>query len=467
MEQLSITLEKIKDIPLKYKCLAAGTTLALISIFSLWEKDTPQKSNIIETNSKNSSFELVNTRKEQWNDVAIYKYKLEKWDYPFLIANKFNTLDAKKWDKYTNVSPENMLDQKKQQLKKNQNFDVGDIVYIKAVVMKEKPSVYTYHFSRPENNYEYRSKREKSSIETITKKIEIDGKKESVTLIKDAWLIFYVVNEDDFFPHTMHVNEEKIKHCIDFEKIRRKIMKIDGFSYLKDPIYQRAEQIDKKKINLKNKITSFNINPMDISKIEKKDIRESNFFIPIPIEEDKRIMSIENFWYYAQQAIKEIEKNEKYKSMIKELLTKVTREEILEALLTYAYCESGSAEDNQLGKFELHRREWMSHRAFSFSYFHVLMTKWSPGYKARINLWLTEWECYHPKNATKLFLAFWAEKAKESSKPLSNYFPLNTQTYEKVACTYNWWSYKKNKYDIKIKTNHQKVMKLLKPSKKK
>jgi hypothetical protein len=42
---------------------------------------------------------------------------------------------------------------------------------------------------------------------------------------------------------------------------------------------------------------------------------------------------------------------------MKELLTKVTKEEILEELLTFAYSESSPYGDRNIGRFELHRRE--------------------------------------------------------------------------------------------------------------
>jgi hypothetical protein len=93
------------------------------------------------------------------------------------------------------------------------------------------------------------------------------------------------------------------------------------------------------------------------------------------------------------------------------------------------------------------------------------MGKNTAGLEARINLWLTEWECYHPKNATKLFLAYWIEKCKKTWKNIEEFFPLREENYEECARRYNWWNYKDNDYDTKLRINQEKVIRLLKESK--
>ncbi len=455
-ESSNSILENIRNMPRKWKYLISGTSLALMLTFSsCWKQEQKIPKKIGE-------FERVDVKKEAWKEWNIYKYNLKKWEYPFTVSWSFNTLDSTNGDLFAEVGTKNILDKNKKEIKDKQTFQIGETIYVKAKVNKEKESEYSYSFDKPEN-YKYRSQREQGwSVKKTERDIILNGKKEKIILIKDAWLTFYTVQENDFFWEPIVANWDTIDHCINFDKIIEKLSQIDEFSYLKQPNYQRMEKTWKNKITLKNKLTSFNINPTDIEDISRNQIRKGNLHLPIPTPESERIMDLHEFAYYAQQAIQEMEDHPYYWSIMKELLRSVTREEILEGALTFAYNESSWYWAEKIGEFELHRWEGKDHKAFSFSYYHILMTKGSPGKNARIYLWLSEGECYHPKNATKLFLAFRAEKAKEMTKPLSNFFPLGNNIYEKVARTYNWWDYKKYHYDTKMKDNHQKVMRKLK-----
>ncbi len=453
-------LEKIRNIPKWYKHLITGTSLALMLTFSsCWEKEK-------ETPKKIGDFERVGTQKEAWKEWNIYKYNLKKWEYPFTVSWSFNTLDSVNGDLFAEVGTKNMLDKNKKEIKDKQTFQIWETIYVKAKINKEKESEYSYSFDKPKN-YDYRSKRDQWLVEKTERKIErevvINGKKEKIILIEDSWLMFYVVQKDDFFPNPMIVNWIKINRCINFDKITEKVSQIEDFSYLKDPTYKRAIVLWKNELKtINDKIQWFNINILDVAKFTESEIKKWQVLLPVPIPKSERIMELHEFAYYAQQAIQEMEEHPYYWSMIKTLLRSVTREEILEEALTFAYNESSWYWAEKIGEFELHRWEGKDHKAFSFSYYHILMTKWSPGKNARINLWLSEGECYHPKNATKLFLAFRAEKAKEMTKPLSNFFPLDNTMCEKLARNFNWWDYKENNYHIKTRDNYQKVMRKLK-----
>ncbi|MDD3262993.1 MAG: hypothetical protein PHR61_04040 [Candidatus Absconditabacteria bacterium] len=453
-------LEKIRNIPKGYKHLITATSLALMLTFSSCgekEKETPKQL---------GDFELVDKQNkggETWN---IYKYTIKKGEYPLLVARNFNIIDKENSDIFVETGSRNILDKNQNEIKSDQKFQIGETLYIKVQKYKKKESDYNYNFSKPDN-YKYRSKNEKGSgVVTIEKEIIIDGKKEKITLKQDAGLTFYVVQKDDFFVNTIVSDGIKINHCIDFDKIISKLSQIDEFSYLTDPIYQRTEQVGKNEIKFKNKLFSFNINPIDIAKISKSAIENGKFFIPIPTPKSERIMEIQDFAYYAQQAIKEMENHPYYGPIVKDLLRTATREEFLEALLAFAYNESSSYGENNIGEFELHRREGGKNQSFSFSYFHILMTPGHPGFKARINLKMTEGESYHPKNATKLFIAFRAEKVAEKGQKLSDYFPLDYNTYEKVAKRYNGGDYKKYDYHNKLKYNHERTKIFIKQNKK-
>ena len=111
-----------------------------------------------------------------------------------------------------------------------------------------------------------------------------------------------------------------------------------------------------------------------------------------------------------------------------------------------------------LGDVELHRRE-PAFKALSLSYFHILMEKnpdktTGPWLTARLKLGFTEWQCYHPKNAAKLFLAYRVEKTKGNLKDI---FPLTDKNIEKVAIRYNG----SKKYVDKLEANHHYAEKLL------
>jgi hypothetical protein len=60
-----------------------------------------------------------------------------------------------------------------------------------------------------------------------------------------------------------------------------------------------------------------------------------------------------------------------------------------------------------------------------------------PGLAARYKLWLTEWQCYHPKNAAKLFLGYRIEK---TNGHLNKIFPLTQNNIKEVGKKYNWSS---------------------------
>lgn len=190
-----------------------------------------------------------------------------------VVANKFNEIDQKSGDNFMTTGSKNIvLDSNLTPItEKNKVFNIGDVIYIKAKKFQEKVSTYTYEFTKPDKAF--RNEARSNDIEKKSFVVTVNGKKEKVKILQDAWLTFYVVQESDFYSTPMIANGSKVDHCIDFEKIRQKLMKIEDFSYLKDPMYQRSEQTGKNTINLKNKLISFNINPTDIDQMSKEDIK--------------------------------------------------------------------------------------------------------------------------------------------------------------------------------------------------
>lgn len=160
----------------------------------------------------------------------------------------------------------------------------------------------------------------------------------------------------------------------------------------------------------------------------------SGMLIPIPMENEDRHLTDEQFVSYTQKAIEEMETDEVYGKVVGKILKKVSVRELQLAMIATAKQESGGL---PLGRFELHR--WEAHQqAFSFSLFHVLMK--GPGIKARRNLDLTEGQLYHPQNAVKLFLAFIIEKCKETGRDPASLFPIvdNLDTFTPFYNGSNW-----------------------------
>ena len=268
-----------------------------------------------------------------------------------------------------------------------------------------------------------------------------------VNIIRDAWLMFYVVQKEDievkdttYTSKDIKVKEWKktitkkirvpkitITHKWNFEKIRNKLSAIPEFSYLKSSEYDRSKS--------GNKTKSFNI---------PRESVKAGMYIPIPMDHRVREVSPQDFANYCYDAIEEMgTSNNNYSKDIKQLLAHTPKRELIVSMLAFARSETAEEYTNfiqPLGDVELNRREpWF--KAFSFTYFHILMEKNSdkktagPWLKARLKLGLTEGQCYHPKNAAKLFLAYWIEK---TNGHLNNILPLTPSNLKTVWTKYNW-----------------------------
>ena len=176
-----------------------------------------------------------------------------------------------------------------------------------------------------------------------------------------------------------------------------------------------------------------------------------------------RYSQYSGFANYCYDALHEmIQDSSPYNKDIKWLLHHTDEKSIVASMLAFARSETAEEYTNfvqPLGDVELHRREpWF--RAFSFTYFHILMEKngdgktAGPGLKARLKLWLTEGQCYHPKNAAKLFLAYRIEK---TNGHINKIFPLTANNIRDVGTKYNWSS----TYIQKLQPNFNYATKLM------
>lgn len=287
-----------------------------------------------------------------------------------------------------------------------------------------------------------------------------------IHLIKDKWLTFYVVQPEDIKEkiekRTQVMGKWKNKKSkiveykrkyLDIQWIRKKLMNLDEYAYLKRSEYDE-------------KTRSFNVPSFKIIDKEKiEHIKRWNFLIPIPMDSKYREITSEQFVDYCHSAITEIKENKVYWEKIKELLKKTSEKEIVANMLAFARSETTEEYTDftqNIWAVELHR--WEDHMwAFSYSYFHILMEKnkdWSnwPWLRARINLWLSEWDCYHPKNSAKLFLWYWIEKTKSKQGWITSYLPITEKNITKVATTYNGSS----SYSNKLLANYNYSKKILK-----
>lgn len=187
-----------------------------------------------------------------------------------------------------------------------------------------------------------------------------------IEVFQDIGLTFYIVQKGD-----------------SIEKIRNKLSALDGLAYLREQT---------------QKIQSFNIPSREL---------QVGMYLPIPLENEERHVSDEDFAKHAYLALVHLTEHPKYGKYIKFLQENYSSKEIIAVMVAIAKQESGGL---PIGQFELHRWE-PAHDVFSFSIFHVLMK--GPGLQARRKIKRTEGQLYHPQNAAELFFAFMIEKLDE------------------------------------------------------
>ncbi len=175
------------------------------------------------------------------------------------------------------------------------------------------------------------------------------------------------------------------------------------------------------------KLDSFNIPPRYL---------RAGMWLPLPMVRGDREVRPDQFLAYAATAIREMRDAGSYARVTRNLLSRVSWEDLAVLVTATAMQEAGG---QPLGRLELHRWE-EGQRAFSFGYCHVVMV--GPGLRARQRLGLTEGQTYHPVNSAKLFLAFLFEKAAETGRDPADFFPLEGKRAEAYAAFYNGTSWR-------------------------
>jgi len=184
-----------------------------------------------------------------------------------------------------------------------------------------------------------------------------------VEILQDVELQFYKVQSGDTLG-----------------KIRAKLSALPEFSFVKDQL---------------GKLESFNIPAREL---------QEGMWIPIPLENENRYITDEQFARYAAKAVEGMKGDPVYGAYTRDILKEISEGELIATLVAVAKQEAGG---RPIGRYELHRWE-PRYNVFSFSLFHVLMM--GPGLEARRELNKSEGQLYHPQIATRLFIAFLKEK---------------------------------------------------------
>jgi hypothetical protein len=172
----------------------------------------------------------------------------------------------------------------------------------------------------------------------------------------------------------------------------------------------------------KKRTVGFNIDEKFLHDVE---------WLPIPLCNQDRMISDEDFLIEAKQAIDELIVDEKYGEMAQKMIDKIGEERFGATVLAIAKMESGE----HIGSSEFSLYD-ATNKTFSVSPFHILLK--GAGERARRNLNKTVGQMNSPKNAVKFVVAFMVEKMGDPTAIL----PLD-QHYEQFATQYNGANWRK------------------------
>lgn len=289
-----------------------------------------------------------------------------------------------------------------------------------------------------------------------TKKVETDNtyKNKWIILKRDVWMSFYVMNTKDIQYTTVKgKNGKTVRRAsrnATINHLRKKLWALKEFSYLNNSEYAPW----------KDDVTkTFNIRP-DFAEYLKK--HPNSYFIPIPLDSEKRKIGDKKFKNYAKSWIDEIcKKDEPYGKYWKWIRDKSK----LAAFFTAIAKVETWKTDKRIWTDEYHRRETNWHNCFSFGPHHILMEwSWKKAFNILKDKWYfsTEWQVYHPKNSTMRCMWFIVEKLRYNTKEkdipqkirnMLSFFNKNNVTWEdfrNFALMYNGSGYRKNNYHNKF-----------------
>lgn len=271
----------------------------------------------------------------------------------------------------------------------------------------------------------------------------------------DAWLKFWAVQKSQLadIDNKQKTYNDNIKNNKD-KKSKRDIIieelsEFKEFEYLKWPEY-------------KEKIRSFNTWNNDIP---------INASMPIPLQVELRSFTNKYFLKCAKLWIQTILKHPKYWPKIQKHMDRIWINEFAKNLTALARNES-TIPGEDIWYYEFHRYE-DAYQWYSYSPFHIMMTKWFEWFDAAKLLWISEWQTYHPFFASILACVYlcnktiWEEKALELCPitqntwnperriALINFFPIRKETKNIIARLYNWPDYESTwqNYDQRLLDN--------------
>lgn len=163
--------------------------------------------------------------------------------------------------------------------------------------------------------------------------------------------------------------------------------------------------------------------------------------------------SISTFKKSQATAIENMKTNSKYWEKIKKLFKSTknwwygySESHIINVMTAFARSESSREKLNDI-IWECALFRYEPSQVFSYGYYHILYTwAWKKAFE-----WLNFklWDSCNPIKSGMLFLAFIIEKRPNDYQKF-----FNMGDVARWAKMYNWWNYKTNKYDTKLKNNY-------------
>ena len=454
--------------------------------FGKWEKvyiRVPKETKV-ETNPNAWKVEYLNESKDK--KYKIYSYIIETWWFPAWVkaqavkqlnlemSNWIEITDKnwviydnlKKFEKWEKVYIRVPKDAKvKEETKVNTQETKVDTQETKVDTQETKVDTQETKVDTQEtkvDTQETKGKKEKKETSKTkknnrdnpdyfdnTKKVETDMTYQNkwIILKRDVWMSFYVMNTNDIkYYDGKPSRKETINH------LRNKLWALDEFAYLKNNEYAPTS----------NDVTStFNIRPDFASYLKQYP---NSYYIPIPMETNKRKIEDEKFKSYAEDGIKAIcKKHEPYWKYWKWLW--LNKSKLATFFTAIAKVETWQT-THKIWTDEYHRRETGSHNCFSFWPHHILMEwPWKRAYNKLKSAWYfsTEWQTYHPKNSTMRCMWFIVEKMKDMwykewniKKEIKNMLSflnkrhVSWNNFEDFAKMYNGKKYASNNYHNKF-----------------
>ncbi len=272
------------------------------------------------------------------------------------------------------------------------------------------------------------------------------------TIIKDCGLDFYVAQPED---KTRSIILEKIKK---------------DYPYIKDERYQKP-------VYWLNITADSLVGDIQYKWKTVKRNASGVFYIPLPIQIEKRQVEYEQMGEYTLQWVQRLQKSLEenptinyngerinLKERLEERLNTISPIRLATFISAFSRSESAGVQDfsdnsdpekrkqfDPIGTLDLSRYEkW--YNSFSYTYMHLFMEPWFEWYEAMKLLSLTEWQANHPVNSIQLFLIYCMIK-KRNWRKLYNLISDENIYFTDISVARNGSWQAANQYENKLRNN--------------